>query len=135
MITVHLNTLKLEKAMKAASLTAAVASGVVVRTTAANILHDFQMEAPVKTGRFRAGWSVYLIETGLHALVEGPKAKEVAEGRLLGSFIDKTQSPTRPSIAIRNGVTYGPDLEGGKSIQADEGFHQRIIERHAAALE
>ncbi len=134
-ITVKLNTETLKAAIKAAESTAGEAAGVVMRTTAANILHDFQLEAPVKSGRFRAGWSVFLIDTGLHPLIEGPDAIAVAEGRLLGSFHDKTQNSLKPSLTIRNGVTYGPDLEAGRSIQADRGFHERIIERHAAALE
>jgi hypothetical protein len=109
-------------------------SSIVVRKESTDILHEFQVAAPVKLGRFRAGWSSYLIHTGLHPLVEGPDAIAVAEGRALGKFQERLDNPNGPSISIVNGVHYGPDLEAGASGQADAGFHEAIIARHQANL-
>ena len=133
-IRVSIDKSRLDASMGAARAQAMGASGIVVRKESADIMAEFQHEAPVDTGRFRAGWSSYLIHTGLHPLEEGTDAEGVSEGRMLGSFVEDLDNPTGPRIQIVNGVEYGPDLEDGASRQADAGFHAAIIARHQANL-
>lgn len=112
----------------------------VMRRTVVGILRDFQMEAPVLHGRFRAGWSPFLIQEGVSPQ-EGPNAKLVALGRSEGSFTDGTHDHDRlrkdwkPRITVVNGVFYGEDLEKGRSPQAPAGFHRAILGRWTEHLQ
>lgn len=136
-VTFEVEERELADAIRAFTKAKLVDLGRVLRVTMSGILSELQLVSPVDTGRFRAGWSPFLIHVGF-PLDEGPDGVAVAEGRARSTFVDESSSSVRPFISVTNGVTYGPDLNAGRSPQAPAQFVEGVLNRwrqhlHAAA--
>ena len=84
-VTWSLNMKSLTNAFARFEASQEAASSLMVKKTALEILSDFQKAAPVDTGRFRAGWSPYLLQEGF-PVVEGGDSSAAAEGRASGEI-------------------------------------------------
>ena len=131
-VTWSLNMKRLTNACARFEASQEAASSLMVKKTALEILSDFQKAAPVDPGSFRAGWAPYLLQEGGPG-VEGGDSSAAAEGRASGE-IEEGEENGVLSLVIGNGVAYGEALEDGRSPQAPAGFHQSIVDRHAADL-
>lgn len=92
-----------------------------------DLLSDILFNAPVDTGRSRAGWYAYLDSHGLPYAVKGNDPDAIEEGRELGEAYEKI-SEYELEVTLINNVNYV------LYIELREGFIRMVLDQHTDAL-
>lgn len=106
-------------------------SARVLRAVALEFLGRVIRKTPVDKGRARAGWTSFLLASGLPADVGGSDATAIAQGQR-ESFFESNFQGGSPFIVLGNAVPYIVVLEFGHSGQAPAGM-MRITFRELRA--